>query len=138
MKCGVKTLLYIDCKEEEEKEQETSQAREIEEITPTISCHALAGIRTPKNIKIKGYIKTKKETILIDSGSTHNFIHCKLSKILNCFIYPAREFQVMIVDGGTINFSRECHNINLNMGEYVLNILRNTIPMGGANVTLRV
>ena len=54
--------------------------------------------------------------MLIDSGSTHNLIHCKLSKVLNCFVYPGPEFQVMIVDGGTINCSGKCHNINLAMG----------------------
>ena len=60
-----------------------------EEITPTISCHALAGISTPQTLKIEGYIKNKKETMLIDFGSTHNFIHCKLAKVLNFFVYPA-------------------------------------------------
>jgi hypothetical protein len=61
-------------------------------MTPTISCHALAGISTPQTLKIEGYIKNKKVIVLIDSGSTHNFIHCKLAKALNCFIYPMSEF----------------------------------------------
>jgi hypothetical protein len=83
-KCGEKKLFYIDCEEEEEEEQEPSQDENVEEIssedlTPTISCNALAGISTPQTLKIKGYIKKKKVTILIDSGSTHNFIHYKLS-----------------------------------------------------------
>jgi hypothetical protein len=72
-------------------------------MTPTISCHALAGISTPQTLKIEGYIKKKKVIVLIDSGSTHNSIHYKLAKALNCFIYPASEFQVMIANGGTIN-----------------------------------
>jgi hypothetical protein len=72
-------------------------------MTPTISCHALDGIRTLQNLKIKGYIKKRKVIVLIDSGSTHNFIHCKLAKDLNLFIYPAPKFQVMIANGGTIN-----------------------------------
>ena len=74
--------------------------------------------------------------MLIDFGSTHNFIHCKLAKVLNCFVYPAPEFQVMIAYGGTINCSRKCHNINITMGEYVLNSPMIAIPMGGAYVVL--
>ena len=58
-KCGEKILLCIDCEEEEEKEHEPSQAKEIQEITPTISCHALDGIHTPQILKIEGYIKNK-------------------------------------------------------------------------------
>ena len=44
----------------------------------------------------------------------------------------------MIADVGTINFSRKCHNINLTMGEYVLNSAIIDIPMGGTNVVLGV
>ena len=87
-KCGENKLFYIDCPEEEEKECEPSQDVEIEAITPTISCNALAGITTPQTLKIEGYIKKKKVIVFINSGSTHNFIHPKIAKDLNCFIYP--------------------------------------------------
>jgi hypothetical protein len=143
--CGEKKLFSIDCEEEEEQEQEQepSQDEDVEEIyseemTPTISCHALARISTPQTLKIKGYIKKKKVIVLIDFGSTHNFIHCKLVKSLNCFIYPSPEFQVMIANGGTINCSGKCHKINISMGKYVVNSPMISIPMGGVDVVLGV
>jgi len=76
--------------------------------------------------------------VLIDSGSTHNFIHCKVAKDLNCFLYLAPECQVMVANGGTINCSRKCHNIKLSMGEYVLTSPMVSIPMGGVDVVLGV
>ena len=103
-----------------------------------ISCHALVDISTPQTLKIQGYIKKKKVTMLIDSGSTHNFINYKLAKYLNWFVYLAPEFQVMIGDGGTINCSRKCHNIKLNMGEYFLDSPMISIQMGGADAILGV
>jgi carbamoylphosphate synthase small subunit len=141
--CGEKKLFYIDCEEEEEQEQEPSQDENVEEIlseelTPTISCNALVGISTPQTLKIEGYIKNKKVVVLIDSGSTHNFIHYKLAKALNFFVYPAPKFQVMIADGGTINCSGKCNKINLTMGEYVMNIPMIYIPMGGVDFILGV
>jgi hypothetical protein len=78
---------------------EPSQDIELEETTPTISCHALANISTLQTLKIEGYIKNKKVTMLIDSSSTHNFINHKLAKLLNFFIYPTSKYQVMIADG---------------------------------------
>jgi hypothetical protein len=92
-KCGEKKLFYIDCEEEEEEEQEPSQDENVEaisskELTPMISCNSLAGISTPQTLKIEGYIKKKKVIVLIDCGSTHNFIHYKLAKALNFFAYP--------------------------------------------------
>eukprot|EP00253_Pinus_taeda_P010303 PITA_10303 len=145
-KCAEKKLFYIDCEEEEEKEQERSKEEDIlqeqsldkEEMNPTISCNALAGITTPQTIKIEGKIKKKKVIVLIDSGSTHNFIHCKVAKELNCFLYPTPKCQVMVASGGTINCSRKCYNIKLSMGEYVLTSPMLSIPMGGVDVVLGV
>ena len=76
--------------------------------------------------------------MLIDLGSTHNFIHCKVAKELNCFLYPVPECQVMVSDRGTINIYGKCHNIKLTMGEYVLNSPMLSIPKGGADVVLGV
>ena len=58
----------------------------------------------------------------------------KLAKVFNCLIYLAPEFQVMIANGRTISYG--IHNNNLTMGEYVLNILVISIPVGGAYVLL--
>jgi hypothetical protein len=144
-KCGEKKLFYIDCEEEEEQEheQEPSQDENVEsisseELTPTISCNALDGINTPQTLNIEGYIKNKKVIVLIDSGSTHNFIHYKFPKYLNCFVYPTLEFQVMIADGGTIHFLGKCNKINITMGEYVMNSPMIAIPMGGVDVVLGI
>ena len=104
----------------------------------TISCNALARIITPQTLKIEGHIKKKKVIVLIDSGSTHNFIHCKVANELNCFLYPTPTCQVMVANGGTIKCSRKCHNIKLTMGEYVLTSPMFSIPMGGADVVLGV
>ncbi|KAH9295126.1 hypothetical protein KI387_038714, partial [Taxus chinensis] len=96
----------------DEEEYEATSTEEVEKLEeesgdpqPTISCHALSGISTPQTLQVVGYIKKQKVTILIDSGSTHNFINHKLAARLNCFIYPAPEFQVMIADGGTVQCS---------------------------------
>lgn len=76
--------------------------------------------------------------MLIDSGSTHNLINYKLVKLLNYFIFLALEFQVMIVDEGTINCLGKFHNIKLNMGEYLLDGLMISIQVGGVDVVLGV
>ena len=141
--CGEKKLFFIDYEGEEAEDEQPSQTKGIEEttseeITHTISYHAVAGICTPQTLKIEGYIKKIKVTMLIDCGRTHYFIHCKLAKALHCSIYPALEFQVMILNGGTINFLGKCHKITLTIGEYVLSCPILSIPMAGVYVVLRV
>jgi hypothetical protein len=107
-------------------------------LTPTISYNALDGISTPQTLNIEGYINNKKVIVLIDSSSSHNFIHYKLYKALNCFIYPTSEFQIMIEDGGTINLLGKWHKINITMGEYLMNSPIISIPTGGVDVILGV
>jgi hypothetical protein len=91
-------------------------------------------ISTPQTLNIEGYIKKKKVIVLIDFGSTHNFINYKLAKSLNCFVFLAPEFQVMIADGGTINCSWKCHSIKINMREYLLDSPMISIQMGGVDL----
>ena len=97
-------MFYIDCEEDEEKEQETHEEKEnkileekkeetFEEITPTISCNSLEGLTTPQTLKIEWYIKKKKVIVLIDSGSTHNFIHSKIAKDLNVSYIQHQSFK---------------------------------------------
>jgi hypothetical protein len=45
-----------------------------QDIEPHISLHALTSIYAPQTLKLIGYIKHRKIIVLIDSGSTHNFI----------------------------------------------------------------
>jgi hypothetical protein len=68
-KCGENNTFYMGCEQEEYQKMEPSQDLELKETTMTISCNALARIDTPQTLKIEGYIKNKKVTMLIDYGS---------------------------------------------------------------------
>ena len=66
-----------------------SQTKEIEEtprkeINPTISYHALDRINTPQTLKIEGYIKKKKVTMLQKIGS----MDYKLELLASSWVHP--------------------------------------------------
>jgi hypothetical protein len=56
------------------------------EVDPMISLNSLTGFSSPQTLKLIGYIKNRKFIILVDSGSTHNFIHHCISQEVNCYI----------------------------------------------------
>jgi hypothetical protein len=142
-KCNEKKLFYIEGPSEEEEDEPISEenkelGEESHDSQPIISCHALSGFMAPQTLKVVGFLKKQKVTVLIDSGSTHNFINKKLATCLNCFIYPAPEFQVLIADGGTVSCSGKCHSIKLSMGDYQLDTPMYAISMGAADIVLGV
>ena len=76
--------------------------------------------------------------VLIESGSTHNFIDKMLAKILNCFVYPVTNFQVLIANGGSIDCGGKFHKIKLSMGECNLEIPMYSISIVGIDVILGI
>ena len=49
------------------------------EVEPVISLNYLTSFSAPQTLKLIGYIKHRKVIILVDSGSTQNFIHRHIS-----------------------------------------------------------
>jgi hypothetical protein len=49
-------------------------------VESLISLNALTSFSTPQTLKLIGYIKHMEVIILVDSFSTHNFIHRHLVK----------------------------------------------------------
>ena len=67
-------LLLEGGDEEEDGEKEMMEREEDEEDGGAISLHAIKGVSNNKIIKVEGKVQDNCLLILIDSGSTHNFI----------------------------------------------------------------
>jgi len=61
-------------------------------VEPQISMHALISILTLQTLKLIRYIKNHKVIILIDSGSTHNFIHQWIVQETQCYNHVVKNF----------------------------------------------
>jgi len=72
--------------------------------------------------------------VSIDSASTHNFIHRKVAQETHCYVHPIYNFQIMIIDGGTMKYGSWCENVQLQIGEYHL---KTHMLMGGCDIVLK-
>jgi hypothetical protein len=90
------------------------------EVEPVISLNALPGFSAPQTLKLIGYIKHRKVIILVDSGSTHNFIHRRIAQETHCYIHAVNNFQIMIANGGSMKCGGHCENVCLQIGDYHL------------------
>jgi hypothetical protein len=106
------------------------------EVEPVISMNSLTGFSTPQTLKIIGYIKHRKVIILVDSGRTHNFIHRHISQETNCYICVMNNFQIMIVNSGSMKCGGHFENVYLQIGQYHMKYHMFSIDMGGCEIVL--
>jgi hypothetical protein len=108
------------------------------EVELVISLNALTGFSTPQTLKLISYIKHRKVIILVDSGSTHNFIYHRIAQETNCYIRAANNFQIMIVNGGSMKCGGCCENVCLQIANYHLKSHMFDIDMGSCDIVLGV
>jgi hypothetical protein len=101
-----------------------------------ISIHDLSGIVATKTLKLVSYIKYIKVIVLINSSSTHNFIHCPVSKETHCYVHVVDNFQIMIANGDMMKYGRKFENVKLQMEDYFLKSSMFIIEMGYYDIVL--
>jgi hypothetical protein len=106
------------------------------EVEPIISLNALTAFSAPQTLKLTGYIKHRKVIILVDSGSTHNFIHHCITQETHCYIHAVNNFQIMIANGSSMKCGGHCENVHLQIGNYHLKYHMFSIDMGGCDIML--
>jgi hypothetical protein len=102
----------------------------------TLYVAAMTGISQPQTLKVYGYVNKTKVTVLIDSGSSHNFIDTKIARQLNIFIHPTSEFQFSIPRNKTTSCDGKCHKVEVSMSDYKLKSPMYAMPIGGVDIVL--
>jgi hypothetical protein len=147
-KCKEQKLFMAISEDIQEDDDDTSPVPESPETSeinppsdppaeePIISLNSLTGFSTPQTLKLISYIKHRKVIILVDSGSTHNFIHRRIAQETHCYIHAVNNFQIMIANGGSMKCGGRCENVHLQIGDYNLKSHMFAIDMGGCDIVL--
>ncbi|XP_068304445.1 uncharacterized protein [Pyrus communis] len=89
-------------------------------------------------MKVDGTIHNQPVRILLDSGSTHNFVDYMLVRKLGWPLQATKPFDVMIADRGKVRSQGCCKNLSLELGGYHCHIDLFALPLGGCDVVLVV
>nr|KYP59360.1 Transposon Ty3-I Gag-Pol polyprotein [Cajanus cajan] len=92
-------MVEIDKEEDDETLQFETMVKEIDFGDPYISVNALTGVQGFRTMRVTGSYKKKPLHILIDSGSTHNFLDVDIAKKLGCRIQVMKPLQIIVADG---------------------------------------
>ena len=97
-------------KESLEHEEEDME----EESQPTdITVHALAGYSNPQTMKVGGLLKQQPITVLIDTGSTNNFLNSKVAIHMNLPIENCSRFVIKVANGRILKYDRRRPQVKL-------------------------
>ncbi|KAH9745476.1 hypothetical protein KPL70_004085 [Citrus sinensis] len=114
-----KKLFLIDaCLEEEDGDV----IMEVEENVggnsskmPEISLRAILGARASETMRIKGRIGNISTIILVDSGSTHNFMSDVFANKVGLQSESRSRFEVLVASGEKLYSPGKCTNVKLNL-----------------------
>ena len=98
------------------EEEEVMIPQDLEDNEPCISVNALVGGQNFQTMRIKGVVEGKTISVLIDFGSTHNFVDIHLAQSLNCKLELIEPQAVTVADGNHIPCTQICKNFQWDMG----------------------
>ncbi|XP_059277948.1 uncharacterized protein LOC132032198 [Lycium ferocissimum] len=102
-----------------------------------ISAHALNGSLGFRTLRVTGYHSKKPLNILVDTGSSHNFMDPELAKTLGCATKSTTPQMVTAANGNMIRVDKVSHVIWLLQGaEFAVDFL--LLPLGSCEVVLGV
>ncbi|KAK1409444.1 hypothetical protein QVD17_35970 [Tagetes erecta] len=137
-KSGTFKVLEADDEVDEQPVIEPTNLNDINEDTAEISLHAILGKSHPTTMKVHGMLNSTEVLILVDGGSTHNFISDVLVNELKLVTQLVTPFGVQIGNGDIIRCSRVCKNLSLSVDDLKITQDFHPFSLGGADLVLGV
>ncbi|KAH9762992.1 hypothetical protein KPL70_001020 [Citrus sinensis] len=125
-----KGLCYRSEQEEEEGSGEGDPELETTEINQVVevSLNSVVGLTTPKTMKLKGTIGEQEVVVLIDSGTTHNFISLDLVSKMQIPIVKTGAYGVTMGTGAAVKGEGLCRGVTIHLQG--IDIVEEFLPLG--------
>ena len=91
-----------------------------------------------KTMRVTGFVRKKPNHILIDSGSTNNFLDVQMAKRLGCKIESMKPLRVSVADGNTLAISSMVKKFSWQLQQSTFNSDVMLLPLGGCDLVLRI
>ncbi|GAU40605.1 hypothetical protein TSUD_28110 [Trifolium subterraneum] len=117
-------------------ETDTENHLDTPDLDAQISFHSLSGSSATATLRIPGQIANHSVTVLIDGGSTHNFIQTRIAKFLNLPTSPVNTLKVMVGNGQLLECNHICPNTSLTLQNHPFTMDLYVLPLSGADIIL--
>ena len=124
------TLLHLD----EDKSIHSRVESKVGEAEITL--YAFLGSPSPGTMRIQGKINGHCLVILIDTGSTYNFVDAAMISVLHLPLEPSVTFEVKVANGASIRTQGVCSNVKVAMQGRVFAVDLNALALGDCELVL--
>ena len=147
-RCKSAKLFLLDFIDKVQEPNSSMQITELKEVTRNskpgmqhqedaeITLYALSGTPTSGTIKVIGRIKQKFFVILIDLGSTHNFIDATLVSHLHIPVDISQILEVKVTNGKVIRTLGVCREVPVWLQGHDFLVQLHVLQMGGCDLVL--
>ncbi|GJZ27288.1 retrotransposon-related protein [Tanacetum coccineum] len=109
-----------------------------EETMPQVSLNAMTGVPSYQTMRVKGHVKKQVLHILVDCGSTHNFLDLHAAKRMGCNLSRMRPLQVSVANWQVMSSVFECKNFKWTIHGQVFETDVMILPLGGCEMVLGI
>ena len=133
--CRGPQLLILEGHTDTSNEEE---AMDQMEFHPEISLHALSGWSSHRTMRVMEKIGHYEVVVLIDSGSTHNFISEKVANLLQLPVVPTEPFNVKVANGGPLRCQGRFEDVRVLLQGIPFVLTLYALPLSGLDLVLGV
>jgi len=117
--------------EEEEEEEILLEPKEVlNQTEPERSLHVMEGDSSPRTIRLLGQVNKKTVSILLDTGSTHNFIDPNVVHRGGLQVVPEPSFNVTVAGGDKLHGEDPCKSMQVKCQGVSIMIDFHVLPIG--------
>lgn len=135
-KCKNQYLLLVG---EDDANQEVGEDGEEDEIAiqgDISSLSTLSGTEKSRSLRLWGRIDERQMHVLIDSGSTHNFVRPDVAERLGIPISTISPFRVYVGSGDSLICRYKCERLEIELQGSVFNVGLYVLPLQGPEIVL--
>jgi hypothetical protein len=119
--------------EEEEAEIKGSREDELE-----VSIDALTGWASPRTMRVAATIKSQPMMVLIDSGSTYNFLSDKVARTLRLPVVLTKSFTVHVANGERLLCQGRFEKVPIDLQGIAFFLTFYSLPLAGLDMVLGI
>jgi hypothetical protein len=131
-------FMMVDVQLEEETVDVDMDIESLEDAIPEISFHALVGTAHPQTFQVIGKIGNQEVIVLIDWGSTHNFIEQSVVTKFGLQVVCGKSVQVTVGNKEIIECTGRCMGLSLSIQGFIVQADFYVLPEATYQAILRV